>query len=101
MRTIETLCLALALAGCVSSAERDERQRQRMAANAEASCRAIGLDKASERWTDCMIEMMAAENRSERARRAAAEAQGGDRGLSFMCKDAISRGDTGGTFIFC
>ena len=49
MRTIETLCLAPALAGCVSSAERDERQRQRMAANAEASCRAIGLDKVSER----------------------------------------------------
>lgn len=27
--------------------------------------------------------------------------QGGKQGRSFMCKDAISRGDSGSTFIFC
>ena len=27
--------------------------------------------------------------------------QGDMRGALFMCKDAISRGDSGGTFIFC
>ena len=55
--------LAFALTGCASQ----EQQRERMAANAEASCRAIGLDQANEKWTDCMIEMMAAEKRSDAA----------------------------------
>ena len=67
----------------------------RRAVRAEASCRAIGLDPSSEKWVDCMIRMMAAEKQG------AAASGGGKQGLSFMCKNAISRGDSGGTFIFC
>ena len=60
MRTIATICLALAVAGCGLFLDR-EAIDARDAARAEASCRAIGLDPSSEKWTDCMIEMMAAE----------------------------------------
>lgn len=89
------------IAADIGAALAGERQPERMAANAEASCRAIGLHEASEKWTDCMIEMMAAEKRSEGGGRAETQTQDGNEGLSFMCKDAISRGDSGGTFIFC
>ena len=94
MRTIATICLALAVAGCGLILDREARDA-RDAARAEASCRAIGLDPSSEKWVDCMIVMMAAKKQG------AAASGGGKRGLSFMCKDAISRGDSGGTSIFC
>ncbi len=108
MRTIVAVCLGLALAGCAIAGDA-ERDRERLVAKAEVWCRSIGLDQSSEKWTDCMISMVAAERRSEDARRAAAPTrvraaqptQGGKQGMSFMCKDAISRGDRGGTFIFC
>lgn len=60
MRILATICLALALAGCGVIPDR-EAEAARAAARAEAACRAIGLDPSSEKWTDCMIEMMAAE----------------------------------------
>ncbi len=105
MRTIVTVCLGLALAGCGVIPDRETRA----AARAEAACRAIGLDPSSEKWMDCMIEMMAAEmaatrtvvHRSRATGGGGAVPQGGNQGNSFMCKDAISRGDSGGTFIFC
>ncbi len=104
MRTIVAMCLALALAGCGVIPDRETRA----AARAEEACRAIGLDPSSEKWTDCMIEMMAAERAATRTvvhrNRAAGGGTAttqGKQGLSFMCKDAISRGDSGGTFIFC
>ncbi len=110
MRTIAAICLALAVAGCGLILDR-EAIDARDAAKAEASCRAIGLDPSSEKWVDCMILMMAAEKQGAAARaaaaatraaaRRAAASDGGKQGLSFMCKDAISRGDSGGTFIFC
>ncbi len=98
MRTIATICLALAVAGCGLIPDRETRA----AARAEASCRAIGLDPSSEKWVDCMILMMAAEKQGAAARGGGSRTtQGGKQGLSFMCKNAISRGDSGGTFIFC
>ncbi len=56
-----------------------------------------------------MIEMMAAEraatrtvvHRSRATGGGGAVPQGGNQGNSFMCKDAISRGDSGAVFIFC
>ncbi len=100
MRTIVTICLALAVAGCALLPSREALDARR-AANAEASCRAIGLDPSSEKWVDCMIEMMAAETSRTAGVSGSRTTQGGKQGLSFMCKDAISRGDSGGTFIFC
>ncbi len=97
MRTIVAVCLGLALAGCGVIPDRETRA----AARAEEACRAIGLDPSSEKWTDCMIEMMAAETSRTAGVSGSRTTQGGKQGLSFMCKDAISRGDSGGTFIFC
>ena len=105
MKIIVLVCVGLALTGCASA----EQQRERLVTNAEAWCRSLGLDRSSEKWADCMISMVAAERRSEDARRAAAPAraraaqptQGGNPGMSLLCKDAISRGDNGAVFIFC
>ena len=58
MRTIATICLALALGGCGLFDDRETIEARR-AVRAEASCRAIGLDPSGEKWTDCMIKMMA------------------------------------------
>lgn len=102
MRTTATACLAFALAGCGLTIFPDPNERA--ATKAEASCRAIGLHEADEKWTDCMIEMMAAEKRAAATRRAAAQARedaAQSQGMSFMCKDAVARGDSGGTFVFC
>ena len=99
MRTIATICLALAVAGCGLILDRDARDARR-AANAEASCRAIGLDPSSEKWVNCMILMMAAETRGAAASGGGKQGSG-KQGMSFMCKDAISRGDRGGTFLTC
>ncbi len=97
MRTIVTVCLGLALAGCGLIPDRETRA----AAKAEAACRAIGLDPSSEKWTDCMIELMAAETSRTAGVSGSRTTQGGKQGLSFMCKDAISRGDSGSNFVFC
>ena len=99
MRTIVMICLALAVAGCALLPSR-EAMNARRAANAEASCRAIGLDPSSEKWVNCMILMMAAEIRGAAASGGGKQGSG-KQGMSFMCKDAISRGDRGGTLTFC
>ena len=64
MRTIATICLALALSGCGLFEDREAIEARR-AVRAEASCRAIGLDPSGEKWTDCMIKMMAGDKASE------------------------------------
>lgn len=93
MRTIAMACLALTLAGC-GLVDR-EAAAKRAAARAETLCRAAGLNPSSEKWTDCILQMMAAE------RGRAVTVQDDRRGMSFMCKDAISRSDSGAVFIFC
>ena len=104
MRLLATICLAIALTGCGLLPDR-EAEAARAAARAGTYCRAIGLDPSSEKWTDCMILMMAAEKQGAAARAAGSRTtQGGKRGkqgLSLLCKDAISRGDSGGVFISC
>ena len=63
MKTITAICLALALGGC-GYFDREATEARR-AVRAEASCRAIGLDPSGEKWTDCMIKMMAGDKASE------------------------------------
>ena len=63
MKTITAICLALALGGCESWGR--EATEARRAVRAEVSCRAIGLDPSGEKWTDCMIKMMAGDKASE------------------------------------
>ncbi len=99
MRTIVTVCLGLALAGCAA-----ERIEARKAAD-DAKCREFGFEPRTEAYGFCRLQLeqiRAIEWASVQTRRSAAQpTQSGKQGLSFMCKDAISRGDSGGTFIFC
>ena len=128
MRTIATVCLALALAGCAANWETDgtltgfveevanpgstykarqaaEKARQ---AAGDRKCRELGFKPDTDAYGNCrlQLEQIRATRQAAAAQRAAAATweqptQGGDQGLSLLCKDAISRGDSGGTFIFC
>jgi hypothetical protein len=53
------------MSGCINSVfgpPLDDPQV--VAKKAEAACRSIGLEPSSQRWTDCMIEMTAAEKQA-------------------------------------
>lgn len=92
MRGFVLLALALSLAGCEGMRE---AAAKRAAARAETSCRALGLTPESEKWQECLIQMMAAE------RSRAVTTHDNARGMSFMCKDATARGDSGAIRTFC
>ena len=113
MRAMVAVFLVLTLAGCSATDEPPAPGSVRAlfwpgdtnslyAARAEASCRAIGLDEKSEKWSDCLIEMLAAEKRShDAAISKSPKSEQGQQKLSFMCKDAIQRGDAGAISLFC
>ena len=145
MRTIVTVCLGLALAGCASARPTAQERAGQAIADAEKWCDAGGHVRDTEIWTECVLGVVqlllhgpnapnpyadrakcrhlglqtgteayaacvmqsehtravarAAEMQAEAARQATTPKR--RQGLSFMCKDAILRGDSGGTFIFC
>ena len=120
MKVPTSLCVMLLLAGCNTTGSPpppgsvralfwDGDTNSLYAARADASCRAIGLTETSPSWSDCMIEMMAAEKRRHDAAisRNHSRSTGlspvpsNDQGKAFLCKDAIMRGDQGAIFIFC
>ena len=132
MRTIATVCLVLALAGCAPDWETDgtltgfvkevanpgstykarqAAEKARQAAN-DAKCRELGFKPDTDAYGNCRLQLeqiratKQAAAASERAAAAAWEqpTQSDDlglSGLSLLCKSAISRGDSGGTFVFC
>ena len=117
MKAIATLCLGLALAGCtampenlyLSAPERMQRERERLRPAREAAddvkCRQFGFKAGTEAYGNCRLKLeqiRATEAAAAQTRQGAAEpAQGGKPSMSFLCKDAISRGDSGGTFVHC
>ncbi len=121
MRTIVTVCLGLALAGCaagdgtltgfVSDIVNPGAREAALERADNAKCREFGFEPRTEAYGNCRLQLeqiRAIERASMRTRRSAAQpTQGGKQGalfmtdLPFMCKDAISRGDSGAVFIFC
>lgn len=73
-------------------AERANRKRQRLK---------LKQIRATERATDATKRAADATEQANRKRRAEPSTLGGGQGMSLLCKDAISRGDRGGTFTFC
>ena len=126
MRTIVTVCLGLALAGCAAGdstcvtapdgtvrafmCDPGARQAYRERAD-DAKCREFGFEPRTEAYGNCRLQLeqiRAIERASVQTRRSAAQPTQGDMtgalfmtDLPFMCKDAISRGDSGAVFIFC
>jgi hypothetical protein len=72
--------------------ESSEARRARHAAEDDAKCLSVGFKAGTEGYGNCRLQItqIRATNQS---------ASGG--GMSFLCKDAISRGDSGGTFVHC
>ncbi len=115
MRAIVTVCLGLALAGCADDGEWFPRggglYGRSVEARDDAKCREFGFEPRTEAYGNCRLQLeqiRAIERASVQPRRSAAQpTQGGKQGalfmtdLPFMCKDAISRGDSGAVFIFC
>lgn len=118
MRTIVTICLWLVLAGCsdmpvapgsledrlgIGSTEKYKANIEARKAADDAKCREFGFKPKTEAYGNCrlQLEQIRATERASRNRQAAPSTRGGGQGMSFMCKDAISRGDRGGTFTFC
>ncbi len=119
MRTIVTVCLGLALAACAPASEgsllgaiwpdktKEAQQAREEAQGAadDAKCREFGFEPRTEAYGNCRLQLeqiRAIERASVQTRWSAAQpTQGGKQGLSLLCKDAISRGDSGGTFVFC
>lgn len=130
MRTIAMMCLGAALAGCGGTpnhrliapggspagnledlfrpGEREaayrDREKARQAAD-EAKCRELGFKAGTEAYGNCRLQLE--QIRATKAAAAATQAasaragQDGEQGLSLLCKDAISRRDSGGTFVNC
>ncbi len=131
MRTIVTICLWLVLAGCsdmpvapgslydrwgIGSTEKYKSNMEAQKAADDAKCREFQFKLGTEAYGNCRLTLEQirateratdATKRANRNRRAAPSTLtapptlGGGQGMSFMCKDAISRGDRGGILIFC
>jgi hypothetical protein len=67
--------------------------------------RELGFKTGTEAYGSCRLQLE--QIRATKAAAAATEAasaqtgQDGEQGLSLLCKDAISRCDSGGTFVHC
>ena len=101
MRLLATICLAIALTGC---AEEMEGFFKSVEARDDAKCRELGFEPGTEAYGNCRLQLEqihAIERAAQKSRRTAQPIQGNSQGMSFMCKDAISRGDSSATFIYC
>ncbi len=115
MKTIVTVCLAFSLAGCaagdgtltgfVSDIVNPGAREAALERADDTKCRKFGFELGTEAYGNCRLQLeqiRAIERAGTQTRRSAAQpTQSGEQGLSLLCKDAISRGDSGGTFIFC
>lgn len=116
MKCIVLICVGLLLAGCAAASEGSaggmiydtmhpgEREAARKAKD-DAKCRDFGFEPKTEGYAYCRLKLeeLRAKKQSTgqvRSRAGTVAGAGGQRN-SFMCKDAISRGDSGGVFIFC
>ena len=104
------------LIGRIEDAQRPgERQAAQKAAD-DAKCREFGFKPGTEAYGNCRLQIeqtrvtKAATDAADRASTQARQRNeggiapaplSGDKGLSLLCKDAISRGDSGGTFVHC
>lgn len=88
--------------------------QKRQDARDDARCHKFGFKPETDGYANCRLkleEIRAAERLAARTRLRTAPPtllqplgpppQYGNQGLSFMCKDAIARGDSGGVSIFC
>jgi hypothetical protein len=130
MRIIGVACLGLVLAGCggtpdhrlvapdgspagniedlfrpgVRDAAYKERHRATQATD-DARCRELGFQTATDGYGNCRLKLaqIRATNRAAAATQAAQTqaVQPQQSGLSFMCKDAMTRGDSGAMQTFC
>ncbi len=105
MRILATICLALALTGCAEDMEWFPAgggvYGRSVEARDDAKCREFGFQPRIEAYGNCRLQLeqiRAIERAGVQTRRSAAQPT---QGLSFMCKDAISRGDSGAMSIFC
>ena len=114
---VAIVCLGPALGGCAGGLDaifgepvalRVERERfkQQVALQSadDAKCREYGFKPGTEAYGNCRLQL----EQIRATKRAAADVSSANdsrvassQGLPFLCKDAISRGDSGGTFIFC
>lgn len=75
----------------------------------DEKCREFGFKPGTEGYGNCrlQIEQIRATQQAALGARASVRsntiptAHDGERGLSFMCKDALSRGDQGAVFVHC
>ncbi len=104
------LGLGLAFAGCTGVYDAVDKltggpeQRAARAAADEVKCRELGFKPGTDGYGNCRLkldEIRAIKNAADQ--NAAAVRQAGDNkeGMSLLCKDAIGRGDRGGTFVHC
>jgi hypothetical protein len=85
----------------VRDASYKDRQKATEAAD-DTKCRDLGFKPGTEPYGNCRLQVaqIRATNRAAAATQSAASGPS-NAGLSFMCKDAIARGDSGATQTFC
>ena len=72
------------------------RERQ---ATDDAKCRELHFKPGTEAYGNCRLQLE--HMRTIRAAAAARTSGPGEEGLSLLCKDALTRRDSGGTFVHC
>ena len=90
-----------------------EREKAREAAD-DAKCREFGFKPGTDGYANCRLQLDTARSTANAVAAAADQAQsnaqsqlqplpslGNQGALSFMCKDALARGDKGAAFISC
>jgi hypothetical protein len=70
----------------------------------DAKCRDYGFTPGTEGYGNCRLQLdqiRATKAAAASAAIASSASSGQKPGLSLLCKDAISRGDSGATFVHC
>jgi hypothetical protein len=118
MKTIATVCLGLALAGCNATtndgtpivrdgtltgfireaASPGATYKMRAAAD-DAKCIQLGFRPGTDTYGNCRLQLE--QVRATRESAPVPRQPGAQQDLSFMCKDAVARGDGGGIRTFC
>lgn len=68
----------------------------------DAKCKRYGFQPGTDGYGNCRLQLdqIRASSRASGSTQQASRSSGGQN-LSLLCKDAISRGDSGGTFVHC